>query len=505
MSAPWLTRQRSAPKRVIAAAAMAAAGCTLVSGPAFAATPSLTAAPPPPSAIGEETPSWIQAAPNYDRTGLVIAVTTPKTGCSSNCVHLWVSHDGGASWRRTKSAEGASRPVIAVDSRGHDILFASSGNAVARSDDGGDSWVLVGASGTPAVSPTYAQDQTVAVATPQGSDYLLEAGQTKPVRGSGGSIIDMGFTETAGGAYPPVLLTGEDKQQRLPVIQQCSAQYVCSGSATLAGAVYFSSPVTLVPSSTYAQDGTVFAQSGRGIYKSVNGGANFAPLTVGDPTATATATPMLALAPRYSEQGPVKTAWAAVFSIYQDKSNPKQSRAGGGIYRTDDGGTTWHAMATPGPFDGGAMAVTAAPDGRLFAGYVGGTTSYAGLLCSTDGGQTWGPSCPKVGDASNDPGPAPGQRIQTCSQCPSGAPGGVGSSVGGANNALTQGESPSPVAGTTADPNIAHGSGGAAATAVQSGSSRSLPLVIAAILVVLLGLAWTAMKVRDRRRPPEES
>lgn len=481
---------------------IAAASATIPGAAAATPTPSSQ-----PSAIGDESPSWIQVAPNYQRTGLVVAVASPKTSCQTSCAHLWVSRDGGSTWHRVPATGwDGGRPVIAVDARGHDVLYSGSSSSLLRSDDAGATWTAVGTNGTPAVSSTYATDGgAIAVAVAQGGDYILhDSGQTT-ASGSGGTLFDMSYAYApsfpSAGRYAPVLLTAEDKNQRLPVIQQCTASYVCSGSTTLSGAVYFSSPVTLLPSSDYANDGTVFAQSGRGIYKSTDGAVSFTPIPLGDPSATATATPMLALAPGYKEQSSVKTAWAAVFQIFQNKTDPKQSHAGGGLFRTDDGGGSWHAVATPGPFDGGAVAVAAAPDGRLFGGYVGGTASNAGLVCSTDGGNTWRAACSPEGNAANDPGPLSGS-VHPCSTCvpkTGGAAGGAaansGVSAGGTNGS----------ASATGSPN-ANVTGKAPSTEpVRAASAKTnttkwpwvLLLVVLAVLLALLG---SARLVTRRRR-----
>src|SRR5207302_4613949 len=91
----------------------------------------------------------------------------------------------------------------------------------------------------------------------------------------------------------------------------------------------------------------------------------------------------------------VRTAYTAVVQAIIDPADPKKSYAAGGVYRTTDGGTTWSALYSPGPFDSGASAVAVAPDGRLFASFL---SSYgSGLLCSVDGGAHWSATCPHVG------------------------------------------------------------------------------------------------------------
>jgi hypothetical protein len=383
---------------VATALLLAASACSVDTSSAMAASPSA------PSAIGAQAVQWLTVSPQYRRTGLVVAMGSPLTNCSSNCMQLWVSHDGGASWKPA-AAHGwqGGRPVIAVDRQGHDVLVAGSGVGLQRSTDGGATWANVasGGSALPALSPTFASTGTVAMANPEGHDYVHSNQGDRLVRGSGGGIVDLSFmyapTVAASGRFASALLSGADPQTKLPVVERCDANLSCSEPAQLPGASGFSAPATLIPSTDYAHDGVVFAQSGRGLYKSIDGGATFAPLTL-VPTngATATATPMLALASGYREAGPIRSAYAAVFQAYVSQSNPHSA---GGVYETDDAGATWHPLGSPGPLDGGVMSVAVAPDGRLFAGYVssGPGGANAGLLCSEDAGHTWRASCSSVG------------------------------------------------------------------------------------------------------------
>jgi hypothetical protein len=214
---------------------------------------------------------------------------------------------------------------------------------------------------------------------------------------------------------------------------------------------------------------------------------------------------MFALAPGYGDKsGSARTAWTAVFSVYQDKQNPKQSRAGGGLYRTDDGGVTWHTTASPGMFDGGAMSVAAAPNGRLFAGYVGGTTGNAGLVCSTDGGNTWQASCPKVGDAANDPGPVPNQRIQSCPACAAKPSASATPQGDAAANAMGQGAGGSSSGGGGAATGAATAGDASPSTTASRGAGRTALWIMAAVLAGVLGVGTTVAALRKRRRTTQQ-
>jgi hypothetical protein len=104
--------------------------------------------------------------------------------------------------------------------------------------------------------------------------------------------------------------------------------------------------------------------------------------------AAVTTTPMAALAPGYAEAGPIRTLYVAVLQLFSGRP------PSGGIYSSHDGGSTWGRVGSPSPLDRGAVAVAAAPDGRLFAGYLG--SGGVGLLCSMDGA-AWEARCPETG------------------------------------------------------------------------------------------------------------
>jgi photosystem II stability/assembly factor-like uncharacterized protein len=355
--------------------------------------------------------SWIAVSPVYQRTGLVMAI---GGGChQQNC--LWASHDGGATWHQSPAVEWqGGRFLIAVSGSGHETLFSESSAGLQRSDDDGESWTKVGAPGTPTAFPTYASDSRVAVAAHPGSDYVLRDAGSESVTGSGGSQADLSFAFSPqfprGGTFAPALLAAANPQNGLPVIQRCTAALTCSGDTTLAGASAFSAPgMSLALPADYPQHGTVFAQTGRGIYKSLDGGQSFTLLNVGQPGATATATPMLALAPGYREAGSVRSAYVAVLQLWTDAIHPANSRTTGGIYGTDDGGMSWRRLGSSSVLNDGATAVAMASDGRLFAGYLSGRTSQAGLLCSTDAGATWSAACPPVVASGSRPDIGPSQ------------------------------------------------------------------------------------------------
>lgn len=490
----------------------------LLSAGAIATPQVVVAASAPPSAVGDEAILSLQVSPAYTRTGLVVAVTATLNQCSKDCVHVWVTRDGGSAWHRATAIgfEGGHPLVIGLDKPGAEHLYAGTSSGVQRSDDFGETWTGVGGGGIAAVALTSAGESAITVAGGGAPDYMLESGTSRPISGSGGKLQDVDVmlapSFPAAGSHPPALLAGIDPSTGLPVLQRCSADLSCSGAITLAGATRFTSPVTLAPSSDYAGDGVVFAQTGTGIYKSVDGGTSYAPLAPapsgGDIT---TATPMIALASGYREAGPVRMLYAAVIQVHsKTKPGPGQSPTFGDVYRSDDAGASWKPFGTPGPFDAGAMAVAVAPTGRVFGGYI--DQGFGGLLCNDGGG--WQPSCPAQGgggsvtqpvgaSAATHPVTAAGSGASACSGCrpasggaaPAQSPGGgtaaAGSgSAGGASAAA-------PGAGAAAPATTAPGS-------TASAGGRGPGVIIAVIAVaVLAGLAGLRIATRSgaRSRP----
>jgi len=495
-------RRETARKRRLVVAALLGFGA-LVAAPAQAASPPPTPPPDPlPTAVGNEMVQWLTVSPSYQRTGLVAAVTAPLFGCSQNhaesCIHLWVSRDGGASWHRAAAQNWTqSRPVIATDSHGHDVMYSFGSAGLTRSDDAGQTWVDVSNAGMPTILPSYSSDggMVIASTTSGKQDYLLRNGSATPVAGSSSNTVDFNYMASpefpAGGSFNPALLLGVNPQTYQPLILHCNAQFSCDTPTPLPWPAdkqgLLSLQSSIYPSSDYAEHGSVFVDTTFGIQKSLDGGLTFTtlPVAVGS-GATQTTTPMMALAPGYREAGPNRTVYAAVFQAFMTQ---KGGHAAGGIYRSTDGGSSWSALASHGPFAGGAQAVAVASDGRLFAGYYD-ATDHAGLLCSIDGGATWRASCPSVVSTSGQKSGGVSAAGSGCKACPSGpAAAGAGSadsgSVGGGQSGATTGSSQLPVG---------------AASAHQGRSVVPWILIGVAVTLALLALAWRFIGTGRRRQ-----
>jgi len=469
---------------------LAAAAAVIVAAIVVATRPAAAAAPPA-SPIGDNQQVYaIVVSPAYVTTGLVVAAAGTLSSTNKQ-LSLFVSQDGGATWGRAAGAgwDGGA-PAIGIGPSGREVLVAGTGKGVQRSDDLGQTWTRIGDAGTPSIMPSFGGDGAVAVGD-GAHDYIVRGGASSAVAGSSGTLQDFAFAFMAGasshsGGWAPVLLSAVDPHTNLSVVERCTAQLACSGPATtLAGTSAYSGPPTLLPSTTFASDGTVFARTQMAVFKSTDGGATFAPLAV-SPTTAGTTYPAMGLAPGYSEHGAVRTAYVTELQGATQEHSPNTQ---GGVYRTTDGGATWAHLGDGTQLTGGAMALAVAPDGRVFASYLGlaSTSIHGGLLCSIDGGGTWLGTCPAMGTARRAHSAVSMAPVPTAVSNAGGAAGAVKGLQGGATNA-------GPSAGAGAQPVQP-----AAANPMRGGVNWRFPLVLAVVAVLLSVSSLGVGRLRRRK------
>jgi len=340
------------------------------------------------SAIGNEAPISFAVSPIYVRTHMVAAVAVPVGGCSQACVHLWITRDGGARWRRAAAQPPGMDMVVVENASGAESLVVDSQQGLQVSDDDGGTWRRVGSSGKPSTAPSLGRGAVI-VAGRGDADYVLAGDATRTVPGSSGAGADLAFALTgapASSASAFALLATRDRSSGMPVVQHCNASLLCSGAAILPGAHGDSSSgdITLLPAANFSSTGAAVVRTPSTLYATLDGGQTF--LSLGLPPhlgAQYTTIPAAALDPRDA-----RTLYVALLEVVATGGTQLTT---GGVYVTHDSGTTWRAVGSPGPLDGGATSVATTPDGHLLAGYVDGHGD-AGMVCSADGMQ-WRSSC----------------------------------------------------------------------------------------------------------------
>lgn len=453
-------RCRDGRRRLAVAAIAALSYMTLTSQSLQAASDSA------PSAIGDEVPLWMAVSPDYTHTH-TIAVLAAAMGCAGQCMHLWVTHDDGASWNDAPLSFDAVHVALLTDGSMHDSIVVAS-STLERSDDDGATWQDVGARGVPA---PLGGDR-VLVAVPGGSDYALTPGGTAPVVGSGGTAVDASFAPSQGGT---TLLATSNPRTGADIVERCDASMRCAGLAALPGAR--GQDLSIALDSRFAEDGIAFTRTATALYRSTDAGRSFVPLPLPSLQA-ASYTAVAALTTVPSEAIGHDGLVVALLGFVHPAMGPGSTV--GGIFRSDDLGATWHTLASGTAFDHGATAVVAAPDGRLFAGYID-ARGNAGLECSDDG-RTWQARCA----VPSNPCAAP------CTVVGQVRPADTG------RNAAARGSTPVTVAGATpatvaSVPTVAQTYGG-------GDEGMSYPVVAVALAVAVGALAAPVSKLRRRPR-----
>jgi hypothetical protein len=415
-------RKGSASRRLRVAAATATSLCSFVGmRSADAAVPSTG------SAIGDEVPLWIAVAPDYPHSHMVAALAAPMSKCSDDCSHLWVTRDGGGSWHSTRLPFAASHLVLLTDGSGRDSVVTSSKAGMERSDDDGVTWRTIGAAGFPA----RLGSADLAVAVPDGQDYIVTGGAQRTVDGSRGAGLDLAFatSRTAGAGRAAALLAAVDRATGTDSVLRCDAAMSCASAAALPGS--HTEDVSLDLATDFGDSDVAFARTSTALYRSADGGGSFIPVALpGTEDAAYTVVAGLTLLPASDSDG--DTMFVALLSVAQPVAS-KRATTAGGVYTSRDGGMTWRGVGRGAALDGGATSVAASPDGRVFAGFVG-SDGRGGLLCSQDGND-WRPACSPVAPDCATGCAAPAQPGTTPRANTATSPGAVGLAPGSAAGA----------------------------------------------------------------------
>ncbi|MHB8573152.1 MAG: sialidase family protein [Candidatus Dormibacteria bacterium] len=435
----------------------------------------------------------LAVSPAYARTHLVLVGGDTFQCNPKPCTQLWATRDGGGSWSELAAANWtAAQLSIAVDGSGRELFFGSGDRGLQVSRDGGASFQDIGiAKGLATATPDYAHDSTVALAA-SSRDYTWVDGprQQHQVPGSNGAMVDLAFAfdpayTTSESGYPVFLggLVPQGQGNYQAEVARCDSGFRCAAPLALTGGYGATQPVV---SPHFSDDQTVLAFSQDQLYRSTDGGASFAPVVIVAPQAnTTTAVRDAAFDWNYSGAGADRTIYAAIGQVVQDPSGGKPT-VHGGVFRSEDGGSTWSQVGPGSEMDTDARAVRSTSDGRLFGVYLDDFGSRGGPLCSADG-QTWQRSCPP------ESGPASPVALNS--------PGTPGHSPGIATGSPSAGAAVSPSPGVSGHPTSSPPVGGAGnnpLAAVGAIGTRAGWAGWLALVLILVGVAAAGFWVRRR-------
>lgn len=301
------------------------------------------------------------------------------------CHVLFASNDGGATWRRA-SAEGFSGYTLLLPPGGGDTIFAMSSSGLQKSTDAGETFAPVSsASGNPAISPMFDQgDPRILIGSATLQEYRDDTGRTVPA----GLLVPAAAQPSV--AFSPdyrndgLVLVGAMRPDPTrnfmqSFVYRCEETEACPGTA-LPGSV---GAPQLRPSPRFGEDGLMYAFQSAILARSDDGGRSWL------------RTPIPA------------DAWSGIRDVVL-RSDPSSGKttvfvaavgiggAQGGIYRSDDGGTTWAVspVSLEGFYGGAghlALVDTGSSTRILAAG------ALHGIACSDDLGVTWSKRCQPLG------------------------------------------------------------------------------------------------------------
>jgi photosystem II stability/assembly factor-like uncharacterized protein len=335
----------------------------------------------------------LEISPTYDQDGTLFIIVNDD---------LLKSTDGGFGWKKlVKGLDGVSYLSSIAISPGfgadQTVFVSADGDGIYKSQDGGASWAKVNRGlndlriGLLAISPRYAGDGIALAAGTKGGLYKTNNGG-----GNWYEVIDAGVNVTAIAFSPDLdknlIVIGDDESQ-VWFSEDQGETWEKGYQIPEGGAV-----TTIAISDQVSKDRVFFiGTERRGIFETVDGGASFVEMKGGPSRYSVDFEKRLsfvqirppdkhvmslALSPDFGQDGTVfvSTWWKAVF-------------------RSDNGGRTWHKYG----YDAGVtcdvqanteayrsphfrqlkVSNAFAEDGTVFL------AGFDGLFKSTDGGQTW--------------------------------------------------------------------------------------------------------------------
>lgn len=343
----------------------------------------VTPAPVLPLGLGGDTATTPEEAWFDDVTAAgdgrtVFASGTSTASCPTvSCPVLFQSDDRGATWRRLpatgfRGGDVMLPPTWPADNR----IFVLGPDALMESTDGGTTFVArtpAGRSG--AMSPGFSTgDPTIWVGFAPGWVYHDDTKAVTPL-----DMWPVPVADYATYAFSPsymsdrrVLLGGWNLGSEGPqtaTVSVCRASR-CGMPTFLPGLV--GSP-NLLAAPSYARTGLAFAWGNSRLLRSGDGGHTFAPIRIPGPGFVSTLV-----------AAPGDRLYLALAEVTLD--GPR-----GGLYVSDDDGTTWRTLSAGSRLAKGVSAVAVLPGGRILASVQ--PTAGGGLACSSDDGNSWRTRC----------------------------------------------------------------------------------------------------------------
>ena len=331
----------------------------------------------------EFTPS-----PSYDEDHTVFATggVPCKPGSLDSCSRLYVSRDGGDSWRLLPARGRDIGRVLLPPSYPRDPrIFSASFGALSVSNDGGETFTTVATTTGPAtMSPLFsAGDPRIVI----GSNRLMPSVVPLQYDAGTGMVTPLALPLPPTAAAMDLWFAGsyaDDGRMFVAVLEapglpdpgqprvafSVPALYTCGPRSCERvidfGVDTFSPMLTTSP----LDPRTVFVGSGYGLFRSTDNGSSFERLEL----------------PQAAGRGrPTALVAAPDGRLYVKVGSWGASR----LFASDDAGESW-ALLHDEPAAVGNLAVL--PDGTLIEGSPLGR-GMGGVRCSADGGRTWSEDC----------------------------------------------------------------------------------------------------------------
>jgi len=322
-------------------------------------------------------------SPNYANDHEVYASGAATRGCLlGSCPTLFHSTDGGTTWARVWSLDFGGGTVMLPPAYPADHrVFEIDDHALRMATDGGHVFrPLTPLGGHAAMSPGFSSvDRQILVGAMPGWIWHDGTSLVTPF-----NLAPEPASVALSFAYSPTYVS----DQKLVVagtalgplsqslVSRCTGS-TCTPATPLAGSA---GTPSLLASKSYASSGLAYAWQSARFYRSVDGGASFAPVVLpanGNVQSVA------------EDEG--GSLYVALLSVLPNGTSS------GGVFVSHDAGRSWSRIGAGTALERGATAVMPLPDGRLLV------APYApdggGLLCSGDGGNSFAPRCSVNGSA----------------------------------------------------------------------------------------------------------